>query len=129
MPALGPATFDHGAARVREPKEFAVGALPGAVDIHIGDPQRRLREIPAEATPVFLCRSGTRSLRGCAIAINGGFASRYLRSGGGGNGAAMTIFDSTVTSAPDEKPLSATARPPGPMGPRGIELRISVCQS
>jgi sulfur-carrier protein adenylyltransferase/sulfurtransferase len=67
---------------VREPKEFAVRTLPGAVNIPIGDLQRRLREIPADATPVFLCRSGTRSLRACAVAIDAGFASPAHLEGG-----------------------------------------------
>jgi molybdopterin/thiamine biosynthesis adenylyltransferase/rhodanese-related sulfurtransferase len=67
---------------VREPKEFAVRTLPGAVNIPIGDLQRRLREIPADTTPVFLCRSGTRSLRACAVAINAGFASPAHLEGG-----------------------------------------------
>jgi sulfur-carrier protein adenylyltransferase/sulfurtransferase len=67
---------------VREPKEFAVRTLPGAVNIPIGDLQRRLHEIPAGVTPVFLCRSGARSLRACGIAINGGFGSPAHLEGG-----------------------------------------------
>src|SRR5688572_33106046 len=54
----------------------------------------------------------------------------YLRScgEGAGSGAAMTMFASVVTDGSGLNPMRATARPPGAIG-RGIELRISVCQS
>lgn len=67
---------------VREPKEFAAGTLPGAVNIPVGDLLRRLDEIPRDVTPVFLCRSGTRSLRACGLAINGGIAAPAHLEGG-----------------------------------------------
>jgi sulfur-carrier protein adenylyltransferase/sulfurtransferase len=53
---------------VREPDEFAVGALPDSINIPLGTLPQRLNEIPADAIPVFVCRMGGRSLRGCAIA-------------------------------------------------------------
>jgi adenylyltransferase/sulfurtransferase len=67
---------------VREPKEFAVRALPGAVNIPIGDLPRRLGEIPRTVTPVFICRSGGRSLRACGLAINSGIAAPGHLEGG-----------------------------------------------
>jgi sulfur-carrier protein adenylyltransferase/sulfurtransferase len=57
---------------VREPREFATAHLPGAVSIPVSDIQRRLAEIPAGITPVFLCRSGARSLTACRIALGAG---------------------------------------------------------
>lgn len=57
---------------VREPREFATAHLPGAVNIPVSDLEHRLVEIPADTTPIFLCRSGTRSLTACRIALAGG---------------------------------------------------------
>jgi sulfur-carrier protein adenylyltransferase/sulfurtransferase len=67
---------------VREPREFAVRTLPGAMNIPISDLPRRLSEIPAGSTPVFLCRSGARSLRACAVALNAGLPSPAHLEGG-----------------------------------------------
>ena len=57
---------------VREPREFAAGHLPGAHNIPIGALDTRWPEIPANAAPVFLCRSGVRSLAACRIAARRG---------------------------------------------------------
>ena len=67
---------------VREPREFAVRTLPGAMNIPISDLPGRLHEIPADSTLVFLCRSGTRSLRACAVALNAGLPSPAHLEGG-----------------------------------------------
>ena len=57
---------------VREPREFAVGHIAGSVNIPVADLAARLHEIPANTAPVFLCRSGARSLAACGIALRGG---------------------------------------------------------
>ncbi len=67
---------------VREPGEFAVHTMPGAVNIPVGQLPGRIGEIPAGATPVFLCRSGTRSLRACGVAISAGHAAPVHLEGG-----------------------------------------------
>ena len=54
---------------VREVREFAAGHLAGAVNIPLGELPQRLREIPSGAHPVFICRSGGRSLAACQIAV------------------------------------------------------------
>lgn len=73
---------------VREPHEFAVGHLPGSLNIPVAQVERRLQEIPralertGAATPVFLCRSGARSMAACAIAARGGMRSIAHLDGG-----------------------------------------------
>jgi adenylyltransferase/sulfurtransferase len=48
---------------VREPHEFALGALPGGVLIPMGEVPARRSEIPADRAIVCYCRSGVRSAR------------------------------------------------------------------
>jgi sulfur-carrier protein adenylyltransferase/sulfurtransferase len=67
---------------VREPREFAAGHLPGALNIPVGEVERRLAEIPREATPVFMCRSGARSLAASRLALRGGFDNAAHLDGG-----------------------------------------------
>lgn len=67
---------------VREPREFAAGHLPGAVNIPLGVLRERLGEIPTGAEPVFVCRSGARSLRACGMALEAGIASAFNLEGG-----------------------------------------------
>jgi len=67
---------------VRAPQEFAVASLPGAVNIPIADLPDRLGQISPGTTPVFLCRSGARSLRACGLAIRAGIhAPAHLEGG------------------------------------------------
>ena len=67
---------------VREPLEFAAGHLAGAINIPVGELPRRLGEVPPIASPVFICRSGARSLAACTIAVRGGIASPAHLEGG-----------------------------------------------
>ena len=57
---------------VREPREFAVGHLPGAINIPVAEMQQRLDEIPDAGLRVFVCRSGARSLSAAGIAAMAG---------------------------------------------------------
>lgn len=57
---------------VREPHEFGVGRLVGAINIPVAELAGRLAEIPRTLTPVFICRSGRRSLAACAAALAAG---------------------------------------------------------
>jgi molybdopterin/thiamine biosynthesis adenylyltransferase/rhodanese-related sulfurtransferase len=57
---------------VREPHEFEAGCLPGSLHIPLGELPGRFAEIPAEATPVFICRGGGRSLQACHFALRSG---------------------------------------------------------
>jgi len=67
---------------VREPREFAAGHLTDATNIPVGELQQRLEEIPRQATPVFICRSGVRSLAACALAMRAGIAAPAHLEGG-----------------------------------------------
>jgi rhodanese-related sulfurtransferase len=66
---------------VREPREFAGGHLPGALNIPVAQIATRLHELPA-TTPVFICRSGARSLIAAQLAARAGIASPQHLEGG-----------------------------------------------
>lgn len=67
---------------VREPQEFTARHLAGACNIPLGELPRRLGELSHGCTPVFLCRSGRRSLTACALAIRAGIdAPGHLEGG------------------------------------------------
>jgi adenylyltransferase/sulfurtransferase len=67
---------------VREVREFTAGHLPGSVNIPLGELPQRLGEIPADAQPVFICRSGGRSLAACQIAVRANIGSPANLEGG-----------------------------------------------
>ncbi len=67
---------------VREPREFVTGHLEGAINIPVAELQQRLEEIAPQASPVFICRSGSRSLAACAIALRAGIAAPAHLEGG-----------------------------------------------
>lgn len=67
---------------VREPREFAGGHLPGAINLPMSELGRRLPELPAGATAVFMCRSGGRSLRACGEALRAGAVTPVQLEGG-----------------------------------------------
>ena len=67
---------------VREPREFDAGRLPGARNIPLADLERRLGELAVGRTPVFLCRSGRRSLMACGLALRGGIEAPAHLEGG-----------------------------------------------
>lgn len=67
---------------VREVVEFSSGHLHGSVNIPLGQLPQRLGEIPADAAPVFICRSGGRSLAACQMALRANIASPANLEGG-----------------------------------------------
>jgi molybdopterin/thiamine biosynthesis adenylyltransferase/rhodanese-related sulfurtransferase len=67
---------------VREPREFAAGHLLGAINMPMSELDRRLAELPAGSTAVFMCRSGGRSLRACGQALRGGTVTPLQLEGG-----------------------------------------------
>lgn len=84
---------------VREAREFAARHLEGARNIPLGELEGRLAELSGEDLPVFLCRSGQRSLAACAIALRAGVASPgHLE---GGLLAWATEVDASFEVAPD----------------------------
>ncbi|HTW36952.1 MAG TPA: molybdopterin-synthase adenylyltransferase MoeB [Steroidobacteraceae bacterium] len=67
---------------VREPDEFGIGRLAGAINIPLAELAGRLEEIPRTLTPVFICRSGRRSLAACAAALSAGIQAPAHLEGG-----------------------------------------------
>jgi molybdopterin/thiamine biosynthesis adenylyltransferase/rhodanese-related sulfurtransferase len=67
---------------VREPREFDSRHLQGACNIPLSQLEERLGELAGVAMPVFLCRSGRRSLAACALAARAGIASPAHLEGG-----------------------------------------------
>jgi sulfur-carrier protein adenylyltransferase/sulfurtransferase len=76
-PAEAPPLID-----VRERWEFDTGHLPDAVNIPMSELPQRIGEIPRVGGPVFICRSGGRSLRACTLALAAGVASPANLEGG-----------------------------------------------
>ncbi|MCM2312096.1 MAG: molybdopterin-synthase adenylyltransferase MoeB [Steroidobacteraceae bacterium] len=67
---------------VREPREFVAGHIAGSVNLPLPELAARLREIPVDAAPVFICRSGARSANACAIAVRAGVHAAFNLDGG-----------------------------------------------
>src|SRR6516162_2625605 len=67
---------------VREDAEWAAGHLPGALHIPLGDLPQRLSEIASQAEPVFICRSGGRSMAACQLALRANIPSPANLEGG-----------------------------------------------
>ena len=67
---------------VREPHEYQGGFLPESINVPVGQLATRLNELPSNRMPVFICRSGTRSLTACAIASRTGLRSVAHLEGG-----------------------------------------------
>lgn len=67
---------------VREDHEVAVGMIPGAVHIPMGDIPARIDDIPLDEEVVFICRSGARSQRVCEYLRQLGYENNANLSGG-----------------------------------------------
>jgi len=67
---------------VREPREFEAGHLPGSVNIPLGLLDSQFQTLAQDRLAVFVCRSGARSLRACAVAARRG-AHRFATLDGG----------------------------------------------
>jgi adenylyltransferase/sulfurtransferase len=67
---------------VREDVEFSAGHLPGALHIPLGQLPQRLAEIASQSAPVFICRSGGRSMAACQLALRANIRSPANLEGG-----------------------------------------------
>ena len=67
---------------VREPWEVALGTLPGAVTIPMGDVPARVDELNPEQPVVCICHHGMRSLRVAQFLQARGFADVINLAGG-----------------------------------------------
>jgi len=67
---------------VREVEEFSAGHLADAVNIPLGELAQRLAEIASDRQPIFICRSGGRSLAACQLALAARIAAPVNLEGG-----------------------------------------------
>ncbi len=67
---------------VRDPAEFALGHLPRAINIPLAQIEQRAAPLPHGGPTVFVCRSGVRSLKACALARRAGVAEPLQLEGG-----------------------------------------------
>ena len=67
---------------VREPAEFKIGHLPGAVSVPFAELERADWASPGHVATVFVCRSGARSARACALALRRGLREPVHLEGG-----------------------------------------------
>jgi rhodanese-related sulfurtransferase len=65
---------------VREPDEWAVGHIPGALHVPLSDVPSRLEELP-ESEVVVVCRTGGRSARAAVWLNRNGFDAVNLEGG------------------------------------------------
>lgn len=69
---------------VRQPEEFTgeLGHIPGSKLIVLDTLPEHLNEVPKDQTVVFVCRSGGRSARAAAYAMEHGYQNVYNLKGG-----------------------------------------------
>lgn len=67
---------------VREPHELAISALPGAMNIPLGQLAGRLSELDSAQEMVIFCKSGSRSARGLELLVSAGFKKVKNLKGG-----------------------------------------------
>jgi rhodanese-related sulfurtransferase len=66
---------------VREPQEFQAGAIPGSVNIPLGQLRSRLSELPANKEIWVNCGVGQRAYYACRILSQHGLQARNLSGG------------------------------------------------
>jgi adenylyltransferase/sulfurtransferase len=67
---------------VREPHELQISALPGAVNIPLGQLAARLPELDSAEDMVVFCKAGTRSTRALELLVSAGFKKVKNLKGG-----------------------------------------------
>jgi sulfur-carrier protein adenylyltransferase/sulfurtransferase len=80
--ALASSAASHRLIDVREPAEFVAGHLPGAINIPLAQIEHSGAMLPRHERVVFMCRSGARSLKACALARRAGIAEPLQLDGG-----------------------------------------------
>jgi adenylyltransferase/sulfurtransferase len=67
---------------VREPHEYQIARIPGAILIPLGDLPKRLNELNPDAEIVMHCKMGGRSAKACDLLRANGFANVRNMTGG-----------------------------------------------
>jgi glyoxylase-like metal-dependent hydrolase (beta-lactamase superfamily II) len=81
---------------VREPTEYAMGHVPGAINLPQADLASRLEELPRDRPLLLICRTGSRSLRAAQFLQQMGFGQ--VSNIPGGTSAWMNAGKPVVTS-------------------------------
>jgi len=76
-----PATNGAFLLDVREPVELAVGSVPGAVNVPLGQLRSRLGELPRDRDILVICRSGQRAYLATRVLLHHRFRARVLSGG------------------------------------------------
>jgi rhodanese-related sulfurtransferase len=66
---------------VREPEEIAESAVPGTINIPLGQLGARASEVPTDKPVLVFCRSGNRSQEGAAILAAEGYDASTVEGG------------------------------------------------
>lgn len=90
----------HVVVDVRSHAEYSQGHLPNSIHIPVTELANRLQELPANRSPVFICRSGARSLTACGIAARADITS-LAHLEGGLLAWAQDVDPGLVVAAPD----------------------------
>ena len=67
---------------VREPHELEISALPGAMNVPLGELAARLSELDSAREMVVFCKAGTRSTRALELLVSAGFKKVKNLKGG-----------------------------------------------
>ncbi len=67
---------------VRDKEEYAAGHIPGAVNIYVGELEKRLDEVPSDRPVVSICSVGNRGGLGASILKRHGYPEVYNLLGG-----------------------------------------------
>ncbi len=78
---------------VRQPEEVAQWAIPGVVNVPLGELPQRLSELPADRQVVVICASGNRSTQATAWLTERGLQARNLT---GGMSSWAQVYDTAV---------------------------------
>jgi rhodanese-related sulfurtransferase/TusA-related sulfurtransferase len=62
---------------VREPAEFALGHIPNAINIPLGQLEEKIGQFDLNKVYAVVCRTGNRSDQACQIMIERGFSNVY----------------------------------------------------
>lgn len=89
---------------VREPMEWAVGHVPGAQLIALGEVRERLAELPAGRDLAIICEAGVRSSSAASVLQAAGFTRLFnVADGTAGWRAAGRPMETTDVDRPDSK--------------------------
>lgn len=95
---------------VREPDEFSSWAIPGALNVPLGELPLRIEEIPAGRSVVALCASGNRSRQATQFLARRG---RQVANLEGGMAAWGQVFDQAVLDLAGARVLQIRRRAKG----------------